>query len=100
MFATILHNYKFFREESVPRVPPRMRGCHQAVQNTHVGVLHRGNKRPGGKFLQLEAVTGYYYIHNSILLTPYDGDRRPEPIIFSEPVGGANRWIVGLYAHS
>jgi len=56
--------FNLFQEESVPRVPPLMRVCDRAVQNTPVVYYTVGIKDPAASFFNREAVTGYYYIHN------------------------------------
>jgi hypothetical protein len=95
--------FNLFQEESVPRVPPHKRVCDRAVQNTPGVYYTVGIKYPAAGFFITESccrVVLYIFTAGNQQAKPYDGDRRPEAIIFSEPVAGGNRWIGGLYAHS
>jgi|LFRM01.1.fsa_nt_gb hypothetical protein len=88
MFATILRNYKFFREESVPRVPPRMRGCDQAVQNTHVVYYTVGIKGPAASFFNWRLSPGITISIIQSCLHPMTETEGPNQS------SSASRWVV------
>jgi hypothetical protein len=71
-----------------------MRVSDRAVQNTPLVYYTVGIKDPAASFFNRSCCRALLYPEFQSV-TPYDGDRRPEAIIFSEPVVGETGGLSG-----